>query len=189
MNEPQPATESVHTGNSLLRWLGLFVREVLATIVPAVLIALLINLFLAQATIVQGQSMEPTLRSSERLVVEKLTYRLWHGPRRGDVVVLRTPRAGQEMLIKRVVALPGEIIESRAGRLMIDGNLLEETWATLPGGGSVPRTTVPPLSVFVMGDNRGASNDSRSFGSVPLEDIIGRAWFSYWPPDKIGTVK
>lgn len=160
--------------------------ETLATIIPALLIALLINVFLAQATIVQGQSMEPTLHTSQRVVVEKLTYRLFHGPRRGDVVVLRTQRTGSEWLIKRVVAVAGETLESHAGRLMVNGQSLDEAWATLPAGVDIPPTTVPPLSVFVLGDNRPASNDSRTFGPVLIDDIVGRAWFSYWPPGQIG---
>lgn len=164
-------------------------REVITTILPALGLALLINMFLAQATVVQGQSMEPTLHPAQRVVVEKLTYRLLHGPQRGDVVILRSPRGGQEMLIKRVVGLPGEVVESHAGQLMINGQPLNEDWATLPGGTDIPPTTIPPLHVFVLGDNRGASNDSRVFGPVSIADIVGRALFSYWPPDQIGLIR
>lgn len=163
--------------------------QVITTILPALGLALLINVFLAQATVVQGQSMAPTLHPAQRVVVEKLTYRLLHGPRRGDVVVLRSPRGGREMLIKRVVGLPDEVIKSQAGQLMINGEPLSEAWATLPGGIDIPPTTIPPLHVFVLGDNRGASNDSRVFGPVPIADIVGRALFSYWPPDQIGLIR
>lgn len=181
------APEPIHNG--LWRFLLRTVRETLGTIIPALIMALFINLFLAQATIVQGQSMEPTLHASQRLVIEKLTYRLLHGPRHGDVVVLRVPRLNNELLIKRVVALPGETIESRAGKLVINNQPVTEEWGTLPDGINVSRTTVPPLNVFVLGDNRGASNDSRSFGPVPIDDIVGRALFSYWPPEQVGFVK
>jgi len=168
-------------------WLLRALREIGETVIPAVVIALFINLFLAQATQVLGQSMEPTLHSSQRVVIEKISYR-FHGPRRGDVVVIDSPKQS-EMLIKRVVGLPGETVEVRNGRVFVDGELLTEDWPIRAGGGSYGPHTVPPLHVFVLGDNRGASNDSRSFGPVPIEHIVGHAWVSYWPPDEIGFVE
>jgi signal peptidase I len=168
-----------------LAWL----REVLETVLPAVLIALLINLFLAQATRVYGQSMEPTLRSDQRLVIEKLSYH-FHSPQRGDVVVLRVPEQSDELLIKRVVGLPGETIDIRDGRVYVDGKLLDEPYIhQATRDNQQDPVVVPPLHVFVMGDNRGFSNDSRSFGVVPLDHVVGRAWFSYWPLDRIGPVE
>jgi signal peptidase I len=147
-----------------------------------------INIFLAQATQVLGQSMEPTLHSSQRVVVEKVTYRFVHGPRRGDIVVIDLP--GQtDMLIKRVVGLPGETIEVRSGQVYIDGELLDEQWAASSGGGHYGPKTIPPLHIFVLGDNRGASNDSRSFGPVKIEHVVGHAWFSYWPLEHAGLVE
>ncbi|MCX7681826.1 MAG: signal peptidase I [Anaerolineae bacterium] len=172
----------------LLKWPLLILREVVETVVPALIIALVINLFLAQATQVLGQSMEPNLHASQRVVVEKVTYRFFHGPRRGDIVVIDMPNQS-EMLIKRVVGLPGETIEIRGGQVYIDGQLLEESWQVYPGGSDYPPRLIPPLHVFVLGDNRGASNDSRSFGPVPIEYIVGRAWFSYWPAEYIGFVR
>lgn len=163
------------------------VRALIETVVPALLIAIGINLFLAQATQVQGQSMEPNLHTAQRLVVEKITYR-FHGPRRGDIVVIDLPEAGPELLIKRVIALPGETIASQGGHVTINGEPLEEPYVTSPGGREVPEQTVPPLHVFVMGDNRQFSNDSRNFGPVPIDHIIGRAWFSYWPLEQLGPV-
>ena len=164
------------------------VRELLETILPALLIALLINVFVGQATRVEGQSMEPNLHSEQRLVVEKLSYR-FHGPQRFDIVVLKMPRQGEELLIKRVIGLPGETVEIRDGQVYVDGNLLAEPFtdqSTHPGRND--KFTVPPLHIYVMGDNRDRSNDSRSFGSVPIDDVIGRAWLSYWPPEQIGFV-
>jgi len=163
-------------------------REIGETIIPAIVIAVAINLFLAQATQVLGKSMEPNLHTNQRVVVEKVTYPLLHGPRRGDVVVIELP-GQQEMLIKRVIGLPGENLEVRGGEVYIDGEKIEETWTTRPSGGSYGPTTVPPLHVFVLGDNRGASNDSRSFGPVHIDHIVGQAWFSYWPPQHVGFVK
>jgi signal peptidase I len=163
-------------------------RELLETIVPAILIALLINVFLGQATRVDGQSMEPTLHTDERLVVEKLTYRL-HGPKRFDIVVIRVPSQGDELLIKRVIGLPGDTVEIRDGVVYINGDPLDEPFVvqtTYPGRDA--KVIVPPLHVFVMGDNRTHSNDSRSFGPVPIDSIVGRAWVSYWPFEAAGLV-
>jgi signal peptidase I len=184
--EGEPARRG--SGARVSRWLLRALREVAETVIPAVVIALVINLFLAQATQVLGQSMEPNLHSTQRVVVEKVTYRFLHGPRRGDIVVIDLP--GQtEMLIKRVVGLPGESVEVRNGQVYIDGEQLDETWTVRPGGGNYGPQTIPPLRVFVMGDNRGASNDSRSFGPVAIEHVVGHAWFSYWPPEYIGVVE
>jgi signal peptidase I len=167
------------------RWLLVALREIVETVVPAVIVALVINLFLAQATQVLGQSMEPNLHTAQRVIVEKVTYRFFHGPRRGDIVVIDGVDH-DDMLIKRVVGLPGETIEMRNGQVYIDGQPIEESWTINPGGGSFSPQVVPPLHVFVMGDNRGASNDSRSFGPVPIENVVGRAWLSYWPKEYIG---
>jgi signal peptidase I len=182
-------SQEPHSSRSqVLRWLLQALREVAETVIPAVVIALVINLFLAQATQVLGQSMEPNLHSTQRVVVEKVTYRLVHGPRRGDIVVIDLPEQ-TDMLIKRVVGLPGETIEVRDGKVYIDGEQLDESWAVRPGGANYGPETVPPLHVFVMGDNRGASNDSRNFGPVTIESVVGHAWFSYWPPEYIGFVE
>jgi len=175
---------SLSKGWKTLRWL----REVLETILPAVLIAFLINFFLAQATQVYGQSMEPTLHSDQRLVVEKVSYR-FHGPRRGDIVVLKSPQQSSELLIKRIIGLPGETVEIRRGRVYINGQELDEPYLERATGGNWGPIIVPPLHVFVLGDNRGFSNDSRAFGMVPIENVVGRAWVSYWPLDEVGAVR
>jgi signal peptidase I len=164
------------------------VRALLETVVPALLIAIGINLFLAQATQVQGQSMEPNLFTAQRLVVEKVTYR-FHGPRRGDIVVIDLPSAGPDLLIKRVIALPGETISIKSGQVNLNGELLEEPYVVSPGGRDLTEQIIPPLHVFVMGDNRRFSNDSRNFGPVPIDRVIGRAWLSYWPPELWGTIE
>lgn len=155
-------------------------RDILETLLPAALIAILINLFLAQATRVYGQSMEPNIHSDQRLVIEKVSY-MFHGPRRGDIVVLKLPEHESELLIKRVIALPGERVEIREGKVYVDGTVLPEPYLTQNTPGHMAPEVVPPFHVFVMGDNRGASNDSRSFGMVPLDHIVGKAWVSYWP--------
>jgi signal peptidase I len=176
--EPEP---------SLLEVLGRGLLELGETVLPAIVIAVLINLFLAQATRVYGSSMEPNLHTDQRLVVEKVSYRL-HLPKRGDIVVLRIPERGPELLIKRVIALPGEQVEVREGQVYIDGAPLDEPYITQPTRGQYGPVEVPADAVFVMGDNRGASNDSRAFGPVPIGRLVGRAWVSYWPMTEIGVV-
>jgi len=193
---PAPNTPKIDADNGIepldrcarSKWLLVALRETAQTVIPAVVIALAINLFLAQATQVLGQSMEPTLHSSERVVIEKVTYGVFHGPRRGDIIVLKMP--GQtERLIKRVVGLPGETVEIRTGVVFVEGKRLDEPWTVNLGGGSYGPLSVPPLHVIVLGDNRGASNDSRHFGPVPIDSIVGRAWFCYWPPEDVGMVR
>ncbi|MBN1643080.1 MAG: signal peptidase I [Anaerolineae bacterium] len=153
--------------------------EVLETVAPAFVIALLINLFLAQSTYVYGHSMEPNLHTDQRLVVEKVSYRL-HAPQRGDIVVVSVPNS-EIPLIKRVIGLPGEVIAIQDNHVTIDGVPLDEAYLDDVVQRDYGPHEVPAGHVFVMGDNRGASNDSRYFGPVREDQIIGRAWFSYWP--------
>ncbi|MER2597954.1 MAG: signal peptidase I [Caldilineales bacterium] len=164
-----------------------FLRELAETLVPALIIAVLIHVFLAQTTRVYGQSMEPNIHTAMRVVVEKVSYRL-HPPQRGDVVVLRV-RADDELLIKRVIGLPGDEIAIHDGKVFVNGAALDEPYLDQSTQGNLAPRVVPPLHVFVMGDNRRASNDSRSFGPVHLNNVLGKAWFSYWPLRDIGPVE
>lgn len=158
--------------------------EVASTIVPAVLVVLFLNVFVVQARTIDGPSMQPNLYAGQFVMTEKLTYRFLHGPRRGDIVLIDMP--GEEIpLVKRVVALPGEEIEIQRGQVYVAGRPLEEPWATRLGGPDQPLTRLPPLHVFVLGDNRPNSRDSRSFGPVAVDQLLGRALFVYWPPDQI----
>ena len=189
--EPEPKPSP-----SPLKKLLYLAREVLETIVPAVLIALLINLFLAQATRVYGQSMEPNLHTNQRLIVEKLTYNRFFrqhfglvGPQRGDVVVIKLNSQGNELLIKRIIGLPGDVVEIRDSQVFVNGHPLNEPYLAGFTPGYYGPIVVSPLHVFVLGDNRNFSNDSRNFGTVPLEDVVGRAWFSYWPVEEIGFIQ
>jgi len=175
-------------GVSFFRGLMRLVYEALETVLPALVIVLVINAFLAQATRVEGQSMEPNLHNNERLIIEKISYR-FHPPRRGDIIVLRLPNRTSDPLIKRVVGLPGETVEITDGHVLINGQVLDEPYLNQFTYQGMPPRVVPPNEVFVLGDNRGFSNDSRAFGFVPFSDIIGRAWFRYWPPLEIGFVR
>ena len=170
------------------RWLRRALWEVASTVLPALFISLFINVFVAQASVINGPSMQPNLYYDQWVLVERATYRFVHGPRRGDVVTFHV--AGEEeALIKRVVALPGETIEVRGGQVFIDAQHLDEHWTTRLGGPDYPPTVVPPLHVFVLGDNRPNSRDSRYFGPVPVDRIIGRACVVCWPPGQLRTIR
>ena len=161
--------------------------ELVITVCPALLVALFINVFVAEAALVEyGPSMEPNLYRGYRVMTEKVSY-LVHLPRRGDVVVADRPWS-EVALIKRVVALPGETVEVRDGHTFVNGEQIEEPWVTNFGGPSYPPTLVPPDHVFILGDNRSNSRDSRAIGPVPIDTIKGHAWLIYWPLDQIKLV-
>ncbi len=177
--------------------------EWVAVVVGALLVALLIKTFLFQAFYIPSGSMEPTLEAGDRLVVNKVSYRL-HDVSRGDVIVFEIPAAdvgsdGIKDLIKRVVGLPGDTIETRSGAVYINDRKLEEPYlaeGTLTGdptqgsNPSIPRQVVPEGHVFVLGDNRDNSADSRYpfRGPIPLEDIVGRAFVLVWPLSSAGVL-
>lgn len=157
--------------------------EAIQIVLPALILALMVHLFLAQATIVFGQSMEPNLHPHQRLIVDKISYRL-HPPQRNDIVVIDLPHMN-ELLVKRVVALPGEIVEIRKGIVYVNGDPLPEPFPHDMTPYDMAPITLGPLSYLVLGDNRSNSNDSRSFGPVTLDQILGRVWFRYWPLDEL----
>lgn len=165
------------------------VLEWLLVIGVALLAALLIRTFVVQQFQVSGTSMLNTLHHKDRVLVNKLSYRL-HDPRRGDVIVLKTIEgAGERDLIKRVIGLPGETIEYRDCQIFINGRLLEEPYldpqivTPTSCGSSLAPTLVEAKHVFVLGDNRGGSKDSRAagLGQIKYSDILGRAFVVIWP--------
>ncbi len=170
-----------------IRFLRSVVWELATTVLPAVLIALFINVYIAEAALVEdGPSMQPNLYRGDRVMMEKISYR-FHLPRRGDVVIAERPE-GEIALIKRVVALPGEVVEVRGGHVFIDGAKMEEPWVTDFGGPDYPPTLIPPDHVFILGDNRPNSRDSRAIGPVSVDAIQGHVRFVYWPLDQIKVV-
>jgi signal peptidase I len=162
----------------------IFVDWVIVVVV-ALLVAFLVRTFVLAHFVVDGSSMYPTLESGDRVFVNKMSYRL-HDPHRGDVVVLhQITGASERDLIKRVIALPGEEIQMRSCTVLIDGRVLNEPYldpstATSCGGDIAPEV-VPEDHVFVMGDNRGGSQDSRQLGPIDEDDLIGRAFVVFWP--------
>lgn len=168
---------------------GRFVGEWVVVLVGAVAFALVLRAALFQAFWIPSESMESTLQLQDRVLVNKVSYRL-HDVNRGDVVVFRRPDdepAEIRDLIKRVIGLPGETIEGRDNAVWINGQRLEESYLAddeviLPFG----PITIEEGHVFVMGDNRDESLDSRFFGSVPEDRIVGRAFVLFWPIDRAG---
>jgi signal peptidase I len=166
---------------------GLF--DWIVVIGVALLVAFLVRTFVLAHFVVDGHSMDTTLHDGDRVFVNKLSYRL-HDPNRGDVVVLHEINGASERdLIKRVIALENETIEVRNCVVLIDGVELVEPYldpqVVTPGncGGEYGPTTVPEDHVFVMGDNRAGSQDSRSenVGPIDEDDIVGRAFVVFWP--------
>jgi signal peptidase I len=136
--------------------------------------------YIAEAAMVEdGPSMQPNLYVGYRMMTEKVTY-YFHEPERGDIIIAEQPN-GQTNLVKRVIGLPGETIESRNGHTYINGALLDEPWVTHFGGRYYPPMIMPEGFVFIIGDNRPVSHDSRVIGPVPIENISGRVIFIYWP--------
>lgn len=158
--------------------------EWVAIIGAALVAAVVIKTYLIQAFYIPSASMEPTLEIQDRVLVNKLSYRL-HDVHRGDVVVFERPpndRGQIRDLIKRVIALPGETVEGKDGTVYVDGRPLRESY--LPTGtvtGDFEPRTIPKDYVWVMGDNRSNSSDSRVFGAIAQSTIIGRAFVRVWP--------
>jgi signal peptidase I len=164
-----------------------FLIETLQTIVLAGLFYLVISLVTARV-VVEGPSMRPTLVSGEWIIVSRLSYKLG-SPQRGDVIVFLPPTNAQtDDLIKRVVGLPGETVEVRGGSVLINGQVIDESYAV---GNTVPenRWQLGTDQLFVMGDNRELSLDSRSFGPIALRQVVGKAWVIYWPPSEWGPLE
>lgn len=163
-----------------------FVIDVLETLVLSIVLFTLINSVSARIR-VDGYSMEPTLHSGEFVIVNKLSY--WLGmPQRGDVIVFHFPRDPVQEYIKRVIGLPGDKVEISGGLVRVNDQVIDEPYiAAAPVYQS--SWTVAEESVFVLGDNRNNSSDSHNWGSVPYDNIVGKALIVYWPPPDWGLVE
>lgn len=155
-------------------------REAIETIIIAVVLTFFLITFVAESFVVNGHSMEPTLHDGERVIVNKLVYR-FRQPRRGEIVVFRYPKDPAKDFIKRVVAVPGDTVEMRRGKLFLNGQPVDESYAVGFGYGNFSEKVVPPGHYFVLGDNRSNSEDSRMFGFVAANQIIGKAALLFWP--------
>ena len=161
----------------------------LRDLVISLAISAFIIIFLYQPVKVEGTSMAPLLSDQERIFINKFVYK-FEPIERGDVIVFWYPLDRSKSFIKRVVGLPGETVEIRAGHLYVDGRELREPYvpASYLDDSSYPPRRIPPDQYFVMGDHRDSSNDSRMFGTVPREYIYGKAVFAYWPMDDFGSL-
>jgi signal peptidase I len=164
-----------------------FLRDIVITLILAIVILLLLQATV-QSFIIVGSSMQPNFQNGERVVINKLVYRL-HEPERGDVIVFHPPNNQQEDYIKRIIALPGETVEVKNGVVYIDDRPLDEPYQL----NELPKYTlseerVPNNEYFVLGDNRNNSNDSHNGWTVPRQNIIGKAWLSIWPPNEWGII-
>jgi signal peptidase I len=180
---PQFPDDEPTTGWKALPYRG--VIEWVGILVGALLVAFLVKTFLFQAFYIPSASMTPTLKVSDRVLVNKLSYD-FHDVHRGDIIVFKSPPGGGDAtvkdLIKRVIGLPGERVEGHDGRVYVDGRELVEPY--LPEGTLTEPfgpATVPGDHVWVMGDNRPSSADSRVFGPIQQSSIVGRAIVRVWP--------
>jgi signal peptidase I len=186
--EPEPEPELLpdpSTRRHLRRRSGFRqAAEWLLLIGGALVIALVIKTFLFQAFYIPSESMVPALKTNDRVLVNKLSYKL-HDVHRGDIVVFTKPKnepSNIKDLVKRVIGLPNETVEGQGGHIYINGRLLPEPY--LPRGtvtSDFAAVTIPSNSVWVMGDNRGDSRDSRYFGPIPKSSIVGRVFVRIWP--------
>ena len=169
--------------------LGEEIKDWIISILIAVVLAFFIRYFIVELYMVEGPSMRPTLINGERLVVNKFLYR-FKTPERGEIVVFRYPRDPSRDFIKRIIAVPGDTIEIKDGRVFVNGQLQNETYILEKTRGSYPLATVPAGHVFVMGDNRNNSEDSRfrDVGMVSFEMIKGKAVFIFWPVEQIKSL-
>ena len=179
-------------------------REVLEAVVMAALVFIIIQTSI-QNFKVEGYSMRPTLLEGQYLLVNKLVYfrldqeRLsrivpfWrvseseerfaiHPPHQGEVIVFHFPRDPSRDFVKRVIGVPGDRVSIRNGQVFLNGNRLEEPYITSRGGSDADVVELEEKEYFVLGDNRRGSNDSRNWGPVPEEYILGKVWMVYWPP-------
>ena len=161
-------------------------REILSTLLLALLIFVLLRVTI-ETREVQLSSMEPSFYEGQYIVINKVVY-YFHPPQRGDVVVLHPPNNPGLVYIKRVIALPDDTIRIEEGEVYLNGSKspLKEPYISRDTSGHLPQQVVPPGSYFVMGDNRDVSSDSRNWGAITRDKIIGKAWLCYWPPTKWG---
>jgi signal peptidase I len=175
--------------------------------IVAIGLALVIQAFLVKPYRIPSPSMVDTLEIGDRVLVNRVVYHL-KDVERGDVIVFRYPRNRNVVFIKRVVGLPGDVLQAKDGKLYVNGVAQDEPYVHQTGGvtdptepaGGIPGTTmsdpwglsgeytVPEASYFMMGDNRTDSDDSRVWGPVPENDVIGAAFFIYWPLDRLGSI-
>lgn len=175
--EANPSQPTTAQGSSLF-------REIVETLLLTVVIFVLVNAITGRFRI-DGSSMEPNLHDGEYVIVNRVMYRL-QAPQRGDVVVFQ--REGKREFIKRIIGLPGETVEVKGSRVLVNGVALTEPYIAQPNAYSMEPRKIGPNEYFVLGDNRNNSSDSHNWGTIPLSVIDGKAWITYWPPKSWGII-
>ena len=165
------------------------VRSWIFALTSAVLVALLIRWFIVELYVVDGPSMQPTLQDGERLVVNKFIYH-WRNPMRGEIVIFRYPRDHTRDFIKRVIAVGGDTIEIKDGHVFVNDAIINEDYIAEKTRTEYPKQTVPEGTIFVCGDNRRNSLDSRfpDVGFVSLDLVKGKAMLIFWPIAKFAAL-
>lgn len=182
--QPEDRRSRPSTWSATLFWM----RDLLLSVV----LAIVVILFIYQPVKVEGTSMMPALADQERIFINKFIYRLGMGQvERGDLVVFWFPGDTTKSYIKRVIGLPGDVVEVDNGTVVVNGNRLAESYVPeeYRDRQSTPLTKIPADHYFVMGDHRNSSNDSRAWGCVHRRYIYGKAVFVYWPLEKLGLLR
>jgi signal peptidase I len=194
-SDPQPQVAKSWLAQKLIEQ-----KENIRTIVIAVVLAFVLRTFIIEPRYIPSGSMEPTLQVNDRIVVEKVSY-LFHSPQRGEIIVFYPPSSpmiddSSKAYIKRIVGLPGDRISIHDGKVFINDQALHEDYIKESPNYVLPRQPlthsiqVPPGSYWVMGDNRNNSNDSHVWGFLPQENIIGRAFWRFFPfGDRLGKLE
>jgi signal peptidase I len=164
-----------------------FLREILVTVILALVIFLLLQASVQSFVIVE-RCMEPNFQEGERVLVNKLAYHFGE-PERGDVIILHPPFDPKAVYIKRVIALPGDTVEVKGGAVYVNGTKLDEPYIKEPPAYTLGKEIIPENEYFVLGDNRNNANDSHNGWTVPRQNIIGKAWLTFWPPGEWGLVR
>ena len=176
---------------SILGMVGIFFLELVKVAVLAGVTIFLVRYFLFKPFYVKGQSMEPTFYEKEYLIIDEISHR-FREPKRGEVVVFRSPVGQNDFYLKRIVGLPGERVKIEGNKVIIynsehlQGVVVDESYIDEKTAGSVT-VTLGPEEYYVLGDNRDSSFDSRRFGAINRDAFIGRAWLRGWPFDRITT--
>ena len=169
--------------------IGKEAKDWVVSITAAVVIALLIRTFIVELYVVDGPSMRPTLQHDERLVVNKFIYHL-RDPLKGEILIFRYPRDPSRDFIKRVIATAGDTIEIKDGHVFVNDQILNEDYILEKTRTQYIKSTVPEGTIFVMGDNRNNSEDSRfpDVGFVPLDLVKGKAVLVFWPTSELKSL-
>ncbi len=164
-----------------------WLRDLAPTLAVALVLAFLVRTYVVTSFVVLGDSMNPNLFDGERVFISRVGL---HGgvADRGDVIVFRYPLDPSRDFVKRVVGVPGDVVEMRGGKVFVNGTFLVEGYRLIRDRSSLPPTSVPEGMLFVLGDNRPVSEDSRYFGFVPVENVKGEVFLVYWPPGRLHWV-